>query len=144
MSGLVNVDFKGIGEVLGSVGGLAKDIRGAITGEISPEKKSELEAKLLELDTTVALGQMEINKEEAKHKSLFVSGWRPAAGWVCVSGIAYKFILNPLIEWVVLLCNIDVIAPKISTGELIALLAPLLGIGAYRSYEKVKGVNGRH
>ena len=29
-----------------------------------------------------ALAQIEVNKAEAQHKSLFVSGWRPSVGWI--------------------------------------------------------------
>jgi len=35
--------------------------------------------------------QTEINKVEAQHTSLFIAGWRPAIGWVCVSGLALTF-----------------------------------------------------
>jgi hypothetical protein len=39
-------------------------------------------------------GQLEVNKVEAAHKSLFVSGWRPAVGWVCVLGMFGNFITS--------------------------------------------------
>ena len=29
----------------------------------------------------LAKGQIEINKAEAQHKSIFVAGWRPFIGW---------------------------------------------------------------
>jgi hypothetical protein len=29
-----------------------------------------------------AMGQLEINKAEAQHRSIFVAGWRPFLGWV--------------------------------------------------------------
>ena len=31
----------------------------------------------------VITAQIAVNQTEAAHKSLFVSGWRPAVGWTC-------------------------------------------------------------
>src|SRR3546814_9343157 len=45
----------------------------------------ELEA--LKADVQVALAQIEVNKAEAQSGSLFIGGWRPAVGWVCVVGL---------------------------------------------------------
>ena len=50
----------------------------------------------LAADVQLAVGQMEINKEEAKDPSLFKSGWRPGVGWLCVAGFGYVTILRPL------------------------------------------------
>ena len=44
-----------------------------------------------------AMGQILTNREEAKHKSIWVSGWRPFCGWGCGVALAYHFILSPLI-----------------------------------------------
>ena len=37
----------------------------------------------------LAKGQLEVNKTEAAHKSLFVAGWRPAIGWICGLALMY-------------------------------------------------------
>ena len=39
-------------------------------------------------------GQLEVNKTEAAHKSLFVAGWRPAIGWICGLALFYSTILS--------------------------------------------------
>ena len=79
-------------------------------------------------------GQLEINKVEAAHHSVFVSGWRPYIGWVCALGLFYNVILaNILGIWV------DV--PEVDTTLLVPVMMGMLGIGAMRSYEKVKGVS---
>ena len=44
----------------------------------------------------IAKAQIEVNKAEAGSSSLFVSGWRPAVGWVCVSGLGFNFLVVPL------------------------------------------------
>ena len=44
----------------------------------------------------VVKAQLEINKTEAQHHSMFVAGWRPAIGWVCCLGMAGNFLIIPL------------------------------------------------
>jgi len=72
--------------------------------------------------------QAEINKIEAQHRSLFVAGWRPAIGWVCAIGIAFPFILNPLIELA------GGIGPKIPMDQLMELVVALLGLDTLRTF----------
>jgi len=45
---------------------------------------------------TIAQAQIEVNKTEAKHKDLFVAGWRPAVGWTCCLGMAGNFLVIPM------------------------------------------------
>ena len=82
----------------------------------------------------LAQGQLEVNKVEAAHKSLFVAGWRPAIGWVCVLGLFYNVILANII-------GIWVDVPEIDTTLLVPVMMGMLGLGAMRSYEKVQGVS---
>jgi hypothetical protein len=133
VSGL-NID---VGSVLTGVGQLAKDIREAITGELSPEKQADILSKAQELEAAAAQAQTTINLEEAKSDSLFKSGWRPACGWLGVMGLMYTFFVQPLLAWASL--NFEWIAPPtIDSTVLLNLLFAILGLGAYRSYEKVK------
>ena len=82
----------------------------------------------------LAQGQLEVNKVEAAHKSLFVAGWRPAIGWVCALGLFYNVILANVIGiWIDL--------PEIDTTLLVPVMMGMLGLGAMRSYEKVQGVS---
>ena len=82
----------------------------------------------------LAQGQLDVNKVEAAHKSLFVAGWRPAIGWVCAIGLFYNVILANIIGiWVDL--------PEIDTTLLVPVMMGMLGLGAMRSYEKVQGVS---
>ena len=82
----------------------------------------------------LAQGQLEVNKVEAAHKSLFVAGWRPAIGWVCALGLFYNVILANII-------GIWVDIPEIDTTLLVPVMMGMLGLGAMRSYEKVQGVS---
>lgn len=87
------------------------------------------------------LNQVEINKIEAKHKSVFVSGWRPFIGWVCGAALAYHFILRDFIVWFFDVIGLNVAPlPSIELGQLISILLAMLGMSGYRTYEKIKKV----
>ena len=103
-------------------------------------KLAENETEILKLFAAQDQGQIEINKEEAKSNSLFVSGWRPAVGWICAFGCAWAFILKPILDWGVAAAGSTVALPVFQTGELMSLLLGLLGMGTLRTYEKFKGV----
>lgn len=119
---------------------------------IFPDKATQDEAKLkllelqqrgdlAELSATVELakGQLEINKVEAAHRTVWTSGWRPFIGWTCGAGLAYEFILRQLMNWALTMNQLPLL-PEIQLGPLMTLLAGLLGLGSLRTYEKVKGV----
>ena len=84
--------------------------------------------------------QLEINKKEAEHPSLFVSGWRPAVGWVCVFGMAGNFIITPLTNMVLELAGSSVVVPMIDMEMLLPVLLGMLGLGAMRTVEKINKV----
>lgn len=132
-------DFKGIGEVLSGAGTLAKDIRSAVTGDISPEKKAELEARALELEAASMNAQAEINKVEAASSSLFVAGWRPAVGWICAAGLFYGTIGKPFIEFIAQIFGYNGAFPVIDGKALETTLYGMLGFGTMRTFEKIKG-----
>ncbi len=82
-------------------------------------------------------GQTDINVVEAQSDSLFKSGWRPATGWTCVGGLSYQVVVRPLLSWVSM--NIGwQIPPSLELDTLMTILFGMLGLGAYRTYEKVK------
>ena len=89
----------------------------------------------------LAKGQMAINQVEAAHKSLFVSGWRPAVGWVCVLGMFGNFITIPFSNFVLALLGIDIVIPLVPLETMMPVLMGMLGLGAMRSYEKKNAVH---
>lgn len=112
-------------------------------------KKMGLESqnKLLEMASAERQGQIELNKEEAKSKSIFVAGWRPAVGWCCVSAMIFNFIVNPLLNWILPIVSIWMPEakeitppPTLNLGEMMPVLLGMLGIGSLRTYEKKNGV----
>jgi hypothetical protein len=84
--------------------------------------------------------QTDINKEEAKSTSLFVSGWRPFVGWVCGSAFALHFLLLPIANFILVANGHKEVVLAFDMQTLLTVLMGLLGLGGMRSYEKVKGV----
>ena len=98
------------------------------------------ELAVLDAELKLAMGQLEINKEEAKNPSLWVSGWRPFVGWVGASGLAYAAILEPLARFVATLSGYTGAFPLLDTTITMQILFAILGVGGLRSFEKAKGV----
>ena len=89
----------------------------------------------------LAKAQLEVNKVEAAHKSLFVSGWRPAVGWCCVLGMTGNFMVIPFTNFVLALLTIDVSIPLIDLETMMPVLMGMLGLGGLRTFEKYKSVS---
>ena len=88
----------------------------------------------------IAKAQIEVNKTEAASASLFVSGWRPAVGWVCVSGLGFNFLIVPLGNFYLSVTDQQILIPTLDLSQMMPVLLGMLGLGAYRSVEKIKGV----
>jgi hypothetical protein len=102
--------------------------------------KLEMEARLLEAATAQASQQTEINKIEAGHQSIFVSGWRPYIGWVCGMAIAWAFLVAPMLAWLLPVMGVVAVVPPLQTEFLLELVFAMLGLGGLRTFEKLKGV----
>jgi len=105
----------------------------------------DLKVKLQhELETAIHsanLAQLEVNKAEAAHKSVFVSGWRPFVGWVCAVSLSYHFIIAPLLQFSFALAGIEQELPEFDFSQLSTILMGMLGLGGLRTFEKMKGVS---
>ena len=88
----------------------------------------------------IAKAQIEVNKVEAGNSSLFVSGWRPAVGWICASGLGFNFIIVPLGNFYLSITNQQILIPTLDLSQMMPVLLGMLGLGAYRTFEKTKGV----
>ncbi len=110
-----------------------KDQKNALAHEIATmaEKQSH-EAQMAQVLTT---------REEAKHRSVFVAGWRPFIGWTCGFALAYHFVFAPLIVFGASWYGAEI--PEIPTFDmdsLMTVLLGMLGLGGMRSFEKAKGL----
>lgn len=137
----------GIKSTMEGIGSLAKDIRSAITGEISPEKKAELDAKAQELDGLAMQAQNQINLAEAQSTSWWVAGWRPFIGWICGLSLGCYFIpqyLMAVVIWSIGCWHTKAIVPfPIAEPKgLTELLLAMLGMGVLRTVEKATGAEG--
>jgi hypothetical protein len=87
-----------------------------------------------------AVAQIELNKVEAAHKSMFVAGWRPAVGWVCALAMLLNFILIPFINLGLEFAGLDLQLDLIDMETMMPVLFGMLGLGGMRTAEKLKGV----
>lgn len=130
---------------------------GKVLDKVFPDPKAAAAAKLkmlelqqegelaeLDADVKLAVGQIEVNKQEAQHSSIFVAGWRPFTGWVCGIALLYTFILFPFVGFIAVVAGVDKatmdLVPEIETGQLMTVLLGMLGLGGMRSYEKRNNV----
>jgi len=101
-----------------------------------------LEEKKIEQE--LMLGQMEVNKVEAAHPSIFVAGWRPAIGWVCAAVFAINFVLIPVYCTIIETLSINATCPEaLDMSQMMPVVLGMLGIGGMRTYEKYKKVDTR-
>ena len=122
-----------------SVLGVADKVLGKFVADKDLRAKLEHELKT-ELHRA-NMAQLEVNKVEAAHKSMFVAGWRPFVGWTCGVALAYHFLIAPLLGFMLVLYGIDTPMPEFEFSQLSTILMGMLGLGGLRSYEKMKGVH---
>lgn len=120
---------------------VASDVIGRLLPDPAQRAAAELELAKLHAEGALKplLAQLDINAREAQHASIFVSGWRPGAGWVSVAGFAYATIGQPLLAWLSLAKGWPT-PPTIDVDLLLVVLAGLLGLGGLRTLEKRNGV----
>ena len=109
-----------------------------------PAAADAAKAQLLQMQVNGELaqmaGQLEINKVEAANANLFVSGWRPAIGWVCAMALAYQYLLRPLLSWATIAAGYNFPVMPGLDDNLWQLMMGMLGMGGLRTFEKVSGV----
>lgn len=134
----------GMGTVLNGIANAADEL---FTSD-EERLKLALEEKRLQFDAVRS--QLEVNREEAKHKSLFVAGWRPAIGWVGAMALAYQFLAYPLLVWLwtILQATGQIPAeylppPTLPADALWVVLSGMLGVAGMRSYDKLKSTDTR-
>ena len=126
--------------IIGDIIGAVKDVVSEVV--VDKDKKNEINLRLKEIEDRAderlhaeVLAQIDVNKTEAQHPSVFVAGWRPFVGWVSGVGLGAQILVFPLLDrifgWNV----------TIESELLIMTLGGMLGIGGLRSFDKVKGVS---
>ena len=130
-----------LGGLLGGKGGALKQITNVID-ELHTSEEEKLDKKILmqRIQQKLAEKQLDVNAKEASHRSVCVAGWRPAIGWCGAGALFFEFILSPCIEWYAKFSGLDLTAPEIQTGPLLAIVTSMLGVAGMRSFEKAKGL----
>lgn len=129
--------------VIGVIGGVLDKI--IPDANLRAQAKADLAVLEVSGELQQILGQLEINKEEAKHESRFVSGWRPAIGWICGFAFGYHYLLYPFIQTTVAVSGGDISGfPVFDLSQMLPVLLGMLGLGGLRSFEKfTKSNNNR-
>lgn len=123
----------------------------AVIDKVLPDPQAAAAAKLqalelaqrgnlaeLDAQTRLALAQMDVNRAEAGTDA-FRGGWRPAVGWICAGGLGYQVVLRPLLGWAGGNLWQWAPPPALEMDTLMTLLFGMLGLGAYRTAERIKG-----
>ena len=124
-------DLTGLGSVA--------DLAGTVISRIWPDK-SEAEKQQLAAAVSLVQGQIAINQAEASNPSVFVSGWRPAIGWVCGAACAWNWIGLPIVKAGLAIYGHPLQLNPADIGEMMPILLGMLGLGGLRTMEKVNGV----
>ena len=109
--------------------------------EKAAEAQRAIETALLENAAQINLAQIEVNKEEAQHRTIFVAGWRPFIGWVCGVALAWHFVGVPVTLFFIAWSGAEVPElPVFDMNSLMTVLTGMLGLGGLRTFEKMKGL----
>ena len=100
----------------------------------TPDERKAADILLAKMAQKPAELQVELNKIEAGHRTIFVAGWRPFIGWICGLGLAYAFLIHPTVDlWY------EGEMPALPTDIMLELVIAMLGLAGLRSAEKVMG-----
>jgi hypothetical protein len=81
------------------------------------------------------LAQIDVNREEASHPSIFVAGWRPFLGWIGGTALANNYLISPYVT-----AFTDTSIPVMDFSVMMPILLGMLGVTAARTVEKINGV----
>ena len=126
------------GGIVSAAEGVANIINQFVETDDEKRAAELIKAKLM---MQPSLAQVELNKIEAGHRSIFVAGWRPFIGWVCGFALLWHFILFDVLTWITVnfFPHVTDIPQLTGTETLVTVLLSLLGLGAMRTAEKFGG-----
>ncbi|MBF2755085.1 MAG: hypothetical protein ISN29_07480 [Gammaproteobacteria bacterium AqS3] len=112
-----------------------------IIDNLGEDDRREFERAMQRIDNEYRLkiAQIETNKAEAAHSSIFVAGWRPFVGWAC----GFVFIAAAAVAIFGAFVGMtpeQIAALSEAKAMMFPVLMGLLGLGGMRSFEKFKGV----
>jgi len=93
----------------------------------------------LSAETSLMIEQIKVNAAEAQHASVFVSGWRPGVGWVCVAACGWNWIGLPIAKVIAVILGHPIDLASADLTEMLPILMGMLGLGGLRTIEKLQG-----
>jgi hypothetical protein len=93
----------------------------------------------LTAETSLMVEQIKVNAAEAQHTSVFVSGWRPGVGWVCVAACGWNWIGLPVVKLALEIAGHPITLAPADLTEMLPILMGMLGLGGLRTIEKLSG-----
>ena len=119
-----------------------------VIGRFLPEDKEakakaerEIEQQLTTHLAKIDLAQLDINKAEASHRSIFVAGWRPFIGWTCGGALAWTYVMTPILNFILAQTGHLMELPAMDMSQMMPVLMGMLGLGGLRTFEKFKKVS---
>lgn len=130
------MDVTGIGEIAD----FAKSVVDRIWPDKTQVEQNKFNEFLAQLNAQIGLtqSQLQIDLAAEQGKSM-VQHFRDGAGWVCVFGFAWGYVLLPMLNWVCAAFGHPVTFPVLNTAPMNDLLMGLLGLGSMHVYQQVKG-----
>jgi hypothetical protein len=135
-----------IGDLIAPGGGIA-DLLNTVIKRVWPDKaqqeqaQQQFEMQLLEMQqrgeldqydkqVQLALAQVQVQDDEAKNPSIFISGARAFIEWVCGVGLGYQLVARPLFVWASTSWLHVAPPPSLDMQALGSLITMMLGIGS--------------
>ena len=131
----MGIDISGLGAVA--------DLASGVINRFFPDKTEQEKAQIAQALTIMQM-QMDVNKEEAKSTSVFVSGWRPFIGWVCGMACAWNWLGLPMAVALSTYMGHPIPLSSADITEMMPVLMGMLGLGGLRTYEKLNGVASKY
>ena len=127
---------------------------GSILDKIIPDRDAAEKAKqqmallMANQEFQTQLAQLEVNRAEAASGNLLTAGWRPFVGWTCGFAFAYAYVFKPMLFFAIYtygdaetVKQISAL-PELDLATMLPVLFGMLGLGAYRSFEKRHNAEG--
>ena len=132
-----------LGTLVSTILPLAETVIDRVVPDKNAKAKAlqDLEHMLVEAETKGQLAQIEVNKIEAGSRSVWTSGWRPFIGWTCGFAMAYAYVVQPILVFILAQSGYLIDLPRVELAEMMPILLGMLGLGGLRSFEKDKKIS---
>lgn len=98
----------------------------------------EITMYTLTSDFQNAMAQVDLAKVDQASNSLWQAGWRPFVGWVCGISFCWHYVFVPIILFIGSAFGHQIPLPIFSAETMMTVLFGMLGLGGYRTYEKLQ------